>query len=227
MPSDELIRTLAVPGFLFDFDGPLCNVFAGLPAPQVAQDLGRLVLSREPSLRSRVQATNDPLVVMSLAYEADGQLGEDAERALTAAEVAAVAVAGDPTRGAVEALHEARAAGRRIAVVSNNSADCVCAFLERHALAQYVEDIVGRPTGRPDLMKPSPHSLLRAAENLGVEIAKCTLIGDSLTDIEAAHVAGATAVGYANKPHKRLAFDRAGADSIIDGMGEIAGALRL
>ncbi|MGW4697221.1 HAD family hydrolase [Kitasatospora cineracea] len=227
MPSSELARAMALPGLLFDFDGPVCDVFAGLPAPQVAHDLKELVASRQASARAEVEATDDPLVVMSLAYKADPQLGAEIERALMAAEVAAVAVAGDPTPGAVQSLQEARAAGRRVAVVSNNSAECVHAFLERHAIGHYVDHIVGRPVGQPDLMKPEPFSLHKAADLLGLQASECVMIGDSLSDIQAAHAAGTIVIGYANKPRKRPAFVEAGADCIVDGMAEIASALRL
>ncbi|MEV4612304.1 HAD-IA family hydrolase [Kitasatospora sp. NPDC049258] len=226
MPSDDLIRTLAVPGILFDFDGPVCDVFAGAPAPEVARKLEELLVAQAPSLISETATTDDPLVIMRIAYGVDQELGQRIEQALTEAEEIAVAVAGNPTPGAVAALRDAKSLGRRVAVVSNNSASCVRAFLDRHGLMEYVEEIIGRPAGRPDLMKPQPYSLLKAAEVLGVEPAKCTLIGDSLTDIEAAHAAGATAIGYANKPHKRSTFAEAGADAIVDSMAEIPEALR-
>ncbi|MEU7034946.1 HAD hydrolase-like protein [Streptomyces sp. NPDC046237] len=51
------------------------------------------------------------------------------------------------------------------------------------------------------------------------DVTNCTLIGDSLTDIQAAHAAGTTVVGYANKPHRADLFAEAKADTIADGMG--------
>ncbi|MFD5416749.1 HAD family hydrolase [Streptomyces sp. NPDC127069] len=89
----------------------------------------------------------------------------------------------------------------------------------------HVAEIVGRPVGRPDLMKPNPFPIIRAAERAGVGVADCTLIGDSLTDVQAAHAAGATVVAYANKPHKAALFAEAGADTITDTMHAIAEAL--
>ncbi|WP_241253226.1 HAD hydrolase-like protein [Streptomyces sp. W1SF4] len=52
-------------------------------------------------------------------------------------------------------------------------------------------------------------------------VADCTLIGDSLTDVQAAHAAGATVIAYANKPPL---FAEAGADAITDTMHAIAQA---
>ncbi|MGA6157322.1 HAD family hydrolase [Stenotrophomonas sp. NPDC087984] len=211
---------------LFDFDGPLCDVFAGLPAPRVADDLRRQIATYDPSLSAKLAGTNDPMEVLRLSYEANPELGLQVERSLTAAEVEAVAVAGGPTAGAVEALEAAIAAGRRVAVVSNNSTECVHEFLARHSLTSLIREVVGRSANRPDLMKPHPHSLLRAAELLQVAPSECVLIGDSITDIQAAHSAGGTAIGYANKAGKCEAFTEVGAEAVTDQMRIIADAMR-
>jgi haloacid dehalogenase superfamily, subfamily IA, variant 3 with third motif having DD or ED/haloacid dehalogenase superfamily, subfamily IA, variant 1 with third motif having Dx(3-4)D or Dx(3-4)E len=227
MGTEHLTETLAdIEGVLFDFDGPLCDVFAGRPAPQVAKELTELAVSREPALADRLHATDDPIEVLRLAHAASTDLGHEVECALTAAEVEAVAVAGAPTPGGVAALEAARAAGRRVAVVSNNSAECVRAYLDQHGLAGYVLEVVGRAGHQPDLMKPNPHSLITAAEKLGVDVTRCVLIGDSLTDIQAAHAIGAFAIGYANKDHKLKLFTEAGADSVTDTMQSIADAMK-
>ncbi|MFF3762014.1 HAD family hydrolase [Streptomyces sp. NPDC002185] len=147
------------------------------------------------------------------------------EQALTAAEVRAVALAGQPTPGAAAALQAARSAGRGVAVVSNNSTECVRVSLELHGLEEDVTKIVGRPSEQPHLMKPNPFPLITTAEQMHIDVTSCTLIGDSLTDIQAAHAAGATVIGYANKPHKADQFTEAQADVITEDMQAIADAL--
>ncbi|MEU6868050.1 HAD-IA family hydrolase [Streptomyces sp. NPDC046876] len=209
----------------FDFDGPVCDVFAGLPAPNVAKQLTALLSSRDEAAGAKAAETDDPIEVLRIAHEADAATGREVEQALTAAEVEAVAVAGPPTPGAVEALRAARSSGRAVMVVSNNSAECVSRFLELHDLWEYVATIVGRPSGQPHLMKPNPFPLITAAEQAQMDVTHCTLIGDSLTDIQAAHAAGTTVIGYANKPHKAALFAEAGADTITDDMQAIADAL--
>ncbi|MEU2229522.1 HAD family hydrolase [Streptomyces vietnamensis] len=224
--ADSLTETLAnARVILFDFDGPVCDVFAGLPAPEVAGELTALLSAENEAAGAKAAQTDDPIEVLRIAHEADSELGQKIEQALTAAEVRAVAVAGQPTPGAAEALRAARSAGRGVAVVSNNSAECVRAFLERRGLDEYVAKIVGRPSEQPHLMKPNPFPLIAAAELMHVDVTSCTLIGDSLTDIQAAHAAGATVIGYANKPHKSEAFTEAQADVVTQDMQSIADAL--
>lgn len=224
--DDQLPAVLANARVIFfDFDGPVCDVFAGLPAHDVAKQLTALLSSQDAAAGAKAAETDDPIEVLRIAHEAHADLGQEVERVLTAAEVEAVAVAGLPTPGAVEALRAAHDSGRAVAVVSNNSAECVQRFLELHGLGEYVAKIVGRPTGQPHLMKPNPFPLITAAEQMHTDVTNCTLIGDSLTDIQAAHAAGATVIGYANKPHKADLFAEAQADAIIDDMKAIADAL--
>lgn len=163
--------------------------------------------------------------VHRLSQEGGSTVLAAVEAALTAAEIRAVQVAGTPTEGGVQALHAARDTGRRVAVVSNNSSDCVREYLTLHGLEGVVDGIIGRPSLRPDLMKPSPHPLLTAASALGVAPALTVLVGDSVTDVEAAHAAGARSIGYANKASKKLLLAEAGADVVVLGMQEIADSL--
>ncbi|MEV4949580.1 HAD-IA family hydrolase [Streptomyces sp. NPDC053755] len=224
--DDELPGLLASARvLLFDFDGPLCDVYAGLPAPLVARRLTALVAARDRAAGSTAEQTDDPVEVLRIAHAADADLGRTVEAALTAAEVDAVAVAGPPTPGSVAALEAARAAGRAVVVVSDNSAECVQRFLELHELEEYVVRIVGRPAGQPHLMKPNPFPLITAAEQVHMDVTNCVLIGDSLTDIQAAHAAGTTVIGYADEPHKADVFTDAQADAVVEGMQTIADAL--
>jgi HAD superfamily hydrolase (TIGR01509 family) len=224
--DDELPGILASARVIFlDFDGPVCDVFAGLPAPRVARQLSAILSSENQAAGAEADQTDDPIEVLRIAHDVDAALGQKVEMALTAAEVEAVAVAGPPTPGSVETLQAARAAGRAVVVVSNNSAECVQRFLALHGLEEYVVKIVGRPAGQPQLMKPNPFPLITAAEQVHMDVTNCTLIGDSLTDIQAAHAAGTTVIGYANKPHKTNLFVDAQADAVIEDMHTIADAL--
>ena len=201
---------------LFDFDGPLCDVFAGMPAPDVARRLS--------DLAGVVVDSDDPLEV--LRHAAD-QLGnsdlQKVENALIAAEVEAIAVS-EPTAGGREAVQAFARAGRRVGVVSNNSTDAVVAFLRRYGLVHEVGPVVGRAYARPDLMKPNPWSLMRALGEMNCPPGRAVFIGDSLTDIQAAHSAGVPCVAVANKPGKREQFAGTGALAVVGSMQAVLAA---
>jgi len=226
MRRDSLARVLdASSALLFDFDGPICKVFTGFPASVVAGKLARLVADQDPSLGAKLTGTGDPLEVLRLTHSARPELTRRAEIALLDAELEAVRIAGDPVDGAANALRAAQGSGRQVAVVSNNSADCVRAFLERFDLLPYVDQVVGRAPHHPELMKPHPYAVIQATRELSIDAKSCVMIGDSVTDIEAAHAAGSLAIGFANKPHKHALLRRAEADVITDRMQSIADAL--
>ncbi|WP_228978038.1 HAD family hydrolase [Streptomyces sp. DH12] len=226
MGSDVLGEVLgAAQGVLIDFEGPLCRAFGEAWAVEVAGRLVEVVARRDAVLAAGSAGVGDPGEVLRRAYARDAGLGHEVAEALTAAEVEAVEAAGGPTPGAVAVLEAARDAGRRIAVVSDTSAACVRAFLDRQGLSSYVLHVVGRPEGLPELTKPNPYPLIRAAEQLGLDVTLCVLIGDSAADVRAAHAVGAAAVGYADGPDRARELVDAGAEAVVEGMRGIAEAM--
>jgi HAD superfamily hydrolase (TIGR01662 family) len=197
---------------LFDFDGPLCDVFVNRPAAGVARDLEGLTGGRFD--------TDDPLEVLRSVYALDQGAGHIVEDALVQAEVDAVRVS-IPDAGGVAALRSFAGNGRRVAIVSNNSQAAIEEFLCMHQLRRAVSIVVGRAHRRPDLMKPDPWSVRRAVARLGVTPADAVLIGDSMTDIEAARRAGTHCVAYANRPAKVEPFRATGVPTITS-MTELA-----
>ncbi|MEU6217209.1 HAD family hydrolase [Streptomyces sp. NPDC047022] len=226
MGSSTLPEVLeATRAVLFDFDGPICDVFAGHPAPEVARHLAETLAEYDAALGSKAHGTDDPMEILRLAPQAGEPALRAIEEELTKAEVTAVKLAGPPVPGAVAALEAARSPGRKVAIVSNNSTACVRAFLMLHGLRHLVDTVVGRAPYWPDLMKPDPHSLLMAAGQLDTHPYDCTLIGDSVTDVEAARAAGGRSIGFANKPGKERALGDAGADVVVTSMVTVAEAL--
>jgi phosphoglycolate phosphatase-like HAD superfamily hydrolase len=67
----------------------------------------------------------------------------------------------------------------------------------------------------------------RAIEALHARPAASALLGDSITDITAAHRAGIASIGFANKPGKHDALAHAGADVVIDDIHAILHAAAL
>ncbi|WPB92263.1 HAD family hydrolase [Streptomyces malaysiensis] len=226
MASSKLTKVVeATSGVLFDFDGPICDVFAGRSAPGVARELAEVVVQYDATLGGKVDGVGDPMEILRLAMQGGEPVIRAIEESLTKAEVSAIKVAGPPVPGAVAALEAAHSSGRKVAVVSNNSTACVRAYLMLHGLRHLVHEVIGRAAYRPELMKPDPHSLLLAAARLRVHPHHCTLIGDSVTDVEAARAAGTMSIGFANKPQKDLALAETGANAVVTDMTTIADAL--
>ncbi|MGW2480472.1 HAD family hydrolase [Streptomyces sp. NPDC001571] len=226
MGSSTLAEVLeATRAVLFDFDGPICDVFAGHPAPDVARHLAEILAEFDVTLGSKAHGTDDPMEILRLAPQGGEPALRAIEEELTKAEVTAVRLAGPPIPGAVAALEAARASGRKVAIVSNNSTASVRAFLMLHELRPLVDAVVGRAPYWPDAMKPDPHSLLLASSELDTHPRDCTLIGDSVTDVEATKATGGCSIGYANKPGKERALGEAGADVVVTDMAAVAEAL--
>jgi HAD superfamily hydrolase (TIGR01662 family) len=218
--SEIVARTRCL---LLDFDGPVCSIFAGLPAPTVADQLRKLFTPEQ--LTDAAKNTPDPIEVFIQAAEVNPKLAARVEAEMTDLEVAAVATA-KPTSYVHEVLSGCRESGRTVAVVSNNSAQAVNAYLDRRGLSEGVGLVVARTSHDPAQLKPSPHLLEIAVEKLAAAPAACTLVGDSLTDIEAAHRAGIASIGYANKPGKHQAMIQINAGAIISSMSHLALSLR-
>jgi HAD superfamily hydrolase (TIGR01509 family) len=221
--SDHLARLIVGGGpLLLDFDGPICSIFAGYPAPQVASGLIALLRQKGLDLPDRIDGATDPLEVLRWVGTVDiPQLTAATEDALCAAELQAVATA-QPTPYAREVIVAAHQTGLPVAIVSNNSADAVATYLSIHRLDRYVYPIIGRAYANPAQMKPNPKPILSAAHALSADPSSCVLVGDSLSDIEGAKAAGVHVIGYANKSAKLDEFRSSEADEVITSMAEIA-----
>jgi len=206
---------------LLDFDGPVCAIFAGRAAPLVARELTVALKSYGVSVPDEALSRGDPLDVLRFASRASETLVADIERALQAAELAAVDTA-LPTPGAADFLDACRQTGRTVAIVSNNSAPAITRYLDRGGIAALVAHIEGRIPASPDLMKPHPLLLQRAIHALDASTEVAMLVGDSTTDFEAAQAIGVRGIGYANKRGKAEALARAGAAAVVHNMTELS-----
>ena len=215
----------AAEAVLLDFDGPVCSVFAGHPAPGVADELRALIRAGGAQLTPAIRATGDPLQVLRLAHRQHPGLVPDLDDALTRAEVLAVRTAcGTP--GAAEFLDACESAGRRVVIVSNNSRSAVEAYLRDRRLLSGVDAVFGRPRHRPELMKPHPIMVEAALDHLQVRPESAVLIGDSITDVQVARHCRVPSIGLANRPQKISSLTRAGADLTIRSMAELDPARR-
>lgn len=207
---------------LLDFDGPICAVFAGYPATQIKHELLEPLVATFGPTPDYVEESSDPFAVLHYAATLGLDVVVDVERALTAAEVVAVRTATE-TPHARELIDIWRATGRPLAVVSNNSRVAVEAYLAEHQIT--VDHVIARTHPNPARLKPAPTLITRAVEILDADLTECTLVGDSITDIQGAQAAGVHSIGYANKPGKGKRMRVTGADFVIENMARLVVAI--
>lgn len=222
-PLDRLLSSARV--LLLDFDGPVCSVFAGYPAPVIAAQLRELAarLGADPA---SLDGGNDPLQLLrSLPVSTPPPLVRAVADALRDAEVTAVATA-RPTPHIDDLLKAAHQSGRRAAIVSNNSAAAVHTYLDRHNLSPWVDQISARTDGMdPALLKPHPHLVRQALTALHAQPDDAILVGDTHADVAAGRAAGVSVIGYANKPGKHDGLTDA--DGVVDDVRSLVDALSL
>lgn len=209
----------------FDFDGPVCRLFAGHPAAGVAQRLAvRLeALGRDPAPVAVSVRDADPLGVLLAVrkhYPQDRALMAVLEDQLTEEEVVAAGSA-TPTPGAAALVRALAAAGTRLAVTTNNSPAAVASYLARDGLGPCFDGHIHGRGPDPALLKPDPDCLHRALESTGVAAADALMIGDSAADRLAAGKAGVPFLGYAENAEKYGRLRDAGAEvsvSTLEGL---------
>ena len=86
--------------------------------------------------------------------------------------------------------------------------------------------IAARDDHDPERMKPSPYRVREAAGLLDAGPSECALVGDSITDVLAGHLAGVAVIGYADKPGKAPAHADVQAAAVTTDLAEITTVLR-
>lgn len=209
---------------LLDFDGPVCSVFAGYSAALVASELCAKLYESTGDRPKAVTGTTDPLEVLRWTGLNRPGLVPKIEDALRTAELIAVTGAA-PTPYSSEVLIAAKHVRLSTAIVSNNSAPAIEAYITAHGLNGYISLIVGREPYRPDRMKPDPRSVETAVRRFKAKPQETLLVGDSIADIIASQSAGVRAIGFANKPDKLAQFKAASVDTVITSMAVVASAI--
>lgn len=217
----DLLRGARV--VLLDFDGPVAHLFAGYRAPDVADAIRQFAQVHGVDLSDT--RTDDPLVLLRAAYRNSPEFGRDVEAEVIEHETRAAAVSA-PTPGAHELIHSAVVSGRAVLIVSNNSERAIRTYLARHDLTDQVAQIVGRPFGHPEQMKPDPHLLRAALDIARAAPAESVFVGDSITDAIAATAAGVPCIGYAKQHDRAEGLADAEALVVVDDMQTLATALR-
>lgn len=211
---------------LLDFDGPICSVFAGWPAAEVAEWMRSELRDRGHDLAAAARAIDDPMEVLRVAALQPNAAAADAEQLLATAELRCMETA-QPTRGIHDLLRAAEMAGVERLVVSNNSEPAIRVYLRSRGIEHLFGHVIGRDPRRPQDMKPSPALLARAlarVDRLGRQHP--VFVGDSVTDVTAGIAAGVPVVGYANKAGKAGLLKDAGAAVVITELEALTAVIR-
>ncbi|MER6245319.1 HAD family hydrolase [Streptomyces griseorubiginosus] len=213
---------------LWDLDGPICRLFAGYPAHQMAGELVAKIdlLGMGALLTGWERSSNDPQEALRGVHERrrGSALILELEEWLTRRELEAVALA-RPTPYADPLIRTWWSLGVKFAITTNNAALAAEAYVETRDLTGCFPHVYGR-TPNLDLMKPNPYCLEEAIKAMGAVPAATLMIGDAPTDLEAARLAGVEFLGYARNEHKERILRAAGAEVVVRSLDQVLDVLR-
>lgn len=237
--DDERLRHLVRGArlVLWDFDGPICRLFARYAADRVAGEMTRWLADRgmagplapdgqRADGAREVPRADDPQEVLRAAHRRHpgSDLVAGLEEVYTSAELRAVPSA-MPTAYADPLIRTWAALGSRLAVVTNNSPHAVRAYLAgRGLLPCFAPHIYGR-TRDPHRLKPDPYTLRRALDAAGCDASATLMVGDSPADLAAATSVGVDFLGYARNDRKERQLRDAGAPVLVDSLEPVLRAL--
>ncbi|HZW26616.1 MAG TPA: phosphoglycolate phosphatase [Gallionella sp.] len=183
---------LNVKAIVIDLDGTLLHTAPELAesANRMLRDMGRAPVSQE-LLMSYIG--NGIHWLVKRALTGDMHAEPDAalfDQALPIFEKHYTELACDskPFANVVQGLDAMKAAGFRLGCITNKVMRYTAPILESSGLAPYFEIVLAGDT-LPE-KKPHPLPLLHSAQFFGVPIEQLLLVGDSLSDMQAARAAG-------------------------------------
>ncbi|MGW4285913.1 HAD family hydrolase [Streptomyces sp. NPDC004673] len=227
--TEKLRELIGARVVLWDFDGPICRLFARHRAERVAAGLVEWLAGRglHGLLSEDERDTLDPQVVLRAVdrRHPGSDLVAELEERLTQDELLAAASA-LPTAYADPLIRTWTAVGSRLAVTTNNSPRVVRAYLAGRGLTGcFAPHIYGR-TAELRHLKPDPHCLERALAALGAAPGSALMIGDSPSDLVAADRAGVRFLGYAGGEQRAKQLRASGAETVLTSLEPLLLALR-
>ncbi|MFD0139213.1 HAD family hydrolase [Streptomyces sp. NPDC127159] len=228
--TENLRKLIAKARFiLFDFDGPICRLFAGHTAEDVARRLVEWLESRglRGLLTEEERVHPDPHYVLEAIHRRHPQsdLVTELEERLTQQELKAVTSA-MPTPYADPLIRTWSALGGQLAVATNNSARVATAYLARRDLDSCFAPYVFGRTHDLDLLKPHPHCLNQALNAMGADRTASLMIGDAPSDFYAAQNAGVAFIGFARNQDKEKRLRSAGTEVVVESLEPVLRMLR-
>ncbi|GHI06715.1 HAD family hydrolase [Streptomyces cellostaticus] len=223
----ELIARARV--VVWDFDGPVCRLFAGYTAQRVAAGLMAWLEQRglRDLLTDTERDTVDPQAVVravdrrhpgsDLVAAVDEWLAQEELRAVSSAM---------PTAYADPLIRTWTALGVRMAIATGHSPRAVTGYLDGRGLTEcFAPRIYGRDR-LFDGLKPDPHHLSRALHATGTAPDAVLALGDSPLDLAAAQAAGVPFLGYARHEDTEQRLRAAGAPVVVRSLESVLSVLR-
>lgn len=206
---------------LLDFDGPVCAAFAAYGAANISRQLAMLISQGGGDVPAELVSSSDPFELLHYAATlGDPDLLAEVDSEFRRLEVLAIRIAA-PTPNAAEVVRALVQLGHTVTIVSNNSTGAIASYAQAHQLAGLLASISARTDPDPSLLKPNPHLLLEALAQLGAAPHDAVMVGDSGTDVEAAHDAEVIAIALANRPDKAQVLRESRPAAVIDRMSAL------
>jgi phosphoglycolate phosphatase len=206
---------------VFDFDGTLADSYDAITASvnhvRAANGLPPLP---EAEIKKHVGRGLENLLAELLP-------GADVGRNVALYREHHAAVMRDHTRlmpRARDAVAALKRGGRRLAVCSNKNVEFTRALLDSLGVAAFFDVVLG--PGDVPRPKPAPDMLLEALRRLGAGAAEALYVGDMDVDVQTARAAGVAVWVVPTGSADRATLEAAHPDRIIDGLGELARAVR-
>lgn len=203
---------------LFDLDGTLLDTLEDMydAVNRTLRAMGRKERTRD-EVRAFVGNGARRLLELALGTKEE----EEVERALSLYLPDYEAHCRDksvPYAGILDAMRTLRAAGKKLAVVSNKPDEGVQALA-----ALYFGDLVDYAVGERAgiARKPAPDTVLAALDALGASAETAVYVGDSEVDVMTAKAAGTKLLAVSWGFRSKQQLIDAGAEAIADSVGEM------
>ena len=214
---------------MFDLDGTLLDT-----APEIAEAANRMLAALGKPVLPQAQITSyigegvQTLIKRCLTgqrqVEPDAELFARAQPLYHDFYVENVADS-QPFAGVVSALQQLKTQGYRLACVTNKPEKFTQPLLQKAGLADFFELVVSGDT--LPKKKPDPLPLLHTCQKLGALPTEAMMVGDSETDIQAAHAAGCFVVTVPYGYNQDRVIDAATVDATVQQLTEVVDLLEL
>lgn len=214
-----MLDTARVRAILFDMDGTLADT-----DDAYIQKVARLIRpihfvfpGRDPTrfLRWSLMQAETPLNWLMTIPD---QLGIDNSLAALTDRLHRMRGQGSPTNflliDGVRPMLETLAAQYPLALVTSRDQRGVEGFLQQYNLRGYFKLVVSALTAKR--IKPHPAPVIYAAQQLGVPVEACVMVGDTTVDVIAGRKAGTQTVGVLCGFGERVELEKSGASLILD-----------